>query len=180
MKPLTTKGITLIEMVVIIVVMGLAIPALMTMWANVAWKSSCSEALANAFFYAQELMEVIKSKRFDEKTIAPYTNSNNFGVDTDENSNNNATFDDVDDFVGATDTWVTTPANKYSRFVNVSYVFLNSTNSWQLCSLPVNCTTAVTDCSSCDQCCYKRIAVEVSHQGNLVNNLSLTTIVAAN
>ncbi|MFH0853353.1 MAG: hypothetical protein V1853_03010 [bacterium] len=167
-------------MVAIIVVMSLAIPTMLTMWANVAWKSSSSEALADAFFYAQELMEVIKSKRFDEKTIAPYyTNSNNFGVDPDENSNNNATFDDVDDFVNATDSWVTTPATKYIRFANVSYVFLNSTNSWQPCPLPVICT-AVTDCSSCDQCCYKRVAVGVSHQGNLVNNLTLTTIVSGN
>jgi len=178
-KPLATKGITLMEMVVIIVVVGLAIPALMTSWANVAWKSGRSEALADANFFTQELMEAIKSKSFDERSAAPYTNSNNLGADSGESSANNATFDDIDDFIGATDPWVTTPAPKYIRFANISYVFLNSTNSWQSCPLPVTCGN-ITNCTNCNECCYKSVTVGVSRQDNFTSNATLTTIIAAN
>jgi Tfp pilus assembly protein PilE len=178
-KLLKNKGITLIEMIAIIVVVGLAIPVLMTSWADVAWKSGRSEALADANFFTQELMEAIKSKRFDEKNATPYTNSNNLGVDSGESSTNNATFDDVDDFINATDSWVTSPAAGYSRWVNVNYVFLNSINSWQSCALPVTCGS-ITNCTNCTECCYKSVTTSVSRQDNFISNATLTMIIAAN
>jgi type II secretory pathway pseudopilin PulG len=61
---LREKGLTLIEMVVIIVVIGIAIPVLMRMWSDVAIRSADSETVSDATFFAQELMEQIRSKKF--------------------------------------------------------------------------------------------------------------------
>lgn len=172
------KGLTIIELVVVIVVLGLAIPPLLTMWANVAWRSSKAEALADATFYAQELLEEVKSKNFDENeaSAAPWTSSANFGPDAGENSNNRATFDDVDDFVGCTDTTVTTPASSYSRSVAVNYVLLNAT-TWEACGA-VTCAAAST-CTNCSECCYKRITVTVSRTDSVGTSASVTALVSA-
>jgi hypothetical protein len=162
-------------MIVVIVVLGLAIPVLLSAWANVAWRASRSEAIADATFYAEELMEWVKCKRFDEKTAAPWTNPVSLGVDTGESSGNMNTFDDVDDFVNATDTRVTQSPGGYRRSVAVEYVNLN-TSVWASCGAGYNCVS-VTDCSACNQCCYKRITVTVRHNANLIGDVSLSTIV---
>lgn len=168
MRPVTSKGLTIIELVVVIVVLGLAIPPLLTSWANIGWRSARSEALADATFYAQQLLEEIKSKRFDEKTVSPWTSSGNFGYDTGENGNNKDTFNDVDDFVTAgaqscTDPLVTTPVTSYSRSVVADYVTLSGT-SW---------------ISSASTTSYKRITVSVSRSDGLAKDVNLVTIVAA-
>lgn len=177
---MTRKGITLIEMVSIIVVLSLAIPILLTTWADVAWRSSRSELVADTTFYVEHLMEEIKSKRFDENTTSPWTSSGSLGVDAGETRSNKDTFDDVDDFMttgaqSCTDTLVTNPATGYTRSVTIDYVYLNGT-TWQACNpQPPACGT-VTNCSNCNQCCYKRITVKASH--NLVKDITLVTIVS--
>lgn len=181
------KGVTLIEMVSIIVVLGLSIPVLLTMWADVAWRSSRSEVIADAIFHAQQLMEEIKSKRFDRETSSPWTDSGSLGVDTGdgENAADKDTFDDVDDFLTVatevgqtvcTDPEVTTPATSYTRLVRVEYVYLDASSDWQVCATPIICA-AETNCTNCNQCCYKRITVSVSRADNLVKDVSLLTIV---
>lgn len=181
------KGVTLIEMVSIIVVLGLSIPVLLTMWADVAWRSSRSEVIADAIFYSQQLMEEIKSKRFDRETFSPWTDSGNLGVDTGDGevAADKNTFDDVDDFltvatevgqIVCTDTSVTTPATGYIRSVKVEYGYLDASSDWQACATPITCVTE-TNCSNCNQCCYKRIIVSVSRADNLVKDVSLVTIV---
>jgi hypothetical protein len=165
-------------MIVVIVVLGTAIPVLLSVWANVAWRASRSEAIADASFYGEELMEWVKAKKFDEKTDAPWTNSAAFGVDAGESSADMDTFDDVDDFVNASDTRVTRSPGGYRRSVTVEYVYLNTApnpDAWTSCGT-VTCA-AVTDCSACTQCCYKRITVTVWHTANLIGNVTLTTIV---
>lgn len=186
------RGLTLIEMVSIIVVLGLAIPILLTMWADVAWRSSRSEVVADAIFYTQQLMEEIKSKGFDSNSSSPWTNAINIGVDSGEDRADKDTFDDVDDFVTlclpgysnhptcdktCTDTRVTVPANLYSRSVRVEYVYLDASRNWQPCATPVICI-AKTNCANCNQCCYKRIIVSVSRTDNLVKDVNLTSIVS--
>ncbi len=173
-----SKGITLVEMVVVIVVLGMAIPVLLSAWANVAWRSSRSEAIADATFYGEELMEWVKSKRFDEKTAPPWTNSASFGVDAGENSANMDTFDDVDDFVNASDTRVTQSPGGYRRSVAVEYVYLDTApnpDAWASCGA-VSCG-AITDCAACAQCCFKRVSVTIRHNANLISDVTLTTIV---
>ncbi len=167
-------GMTLIELVLVIVILGVSIPVLLRMWADVGWRASRSEIITDATFYAQQLMEEIKSKEFDENDDSPYSNSANFGPDSGESSNNALTFDDVDDFVGCADAVVTTPAAKYARSVMVDYYRLNGT-TWEACGA-VACGS-VTDCATCSQCCYKRIVVTVSRTDNLIKDVRLATLV---
>jgi MSHA pilin protein MshD len=154
------RGITLIEMVAVIVVLSLAIPALLTMWADVAWRSVRSEAIGDAAFYAQQLMEEIKSKRFDENDSSPWTS--NLGPEPGETitGTGDSSFDDVDDYNGYSDN----PAIDYSRSCTVDYVEL-SDSTWQAATSPP------TD--------FKRIRVAVWRTDNLVSDVSLVTIVSA-
>jgi hypothetical protein len=171
------------------------------MWADVAWRSSRSEVISDAIFYSQQLMEEIKSKRFDNRTSSPWTNSADLGVDTGETRSDKNTFNDVDDFKTVclpgdsgyptcdktcTDTLVTTPANRYIRSVIVEYVYLDASNDWQLCCTnppcppnppAITCASEV-DCANCNQCCHKRITVTVSRTDNLVRDINLITIVS--
>jgi type II secretory pathway pseudopilin PulG len=66
---ISQSGITLIEMIAVIVVVGLAIPAILLMWQDLSFRSGRAEVIAQATFYAQELMEEIKSKRFGYFTL---------------------------------------------------------------------------------------------------------------
>ncbi|MEK6567534.1 MAG: hypothetical protein AABZ27_02190 [Candidatus Omnitrophota bacterium] len=163
------SGLTLIEMVALIVLMGVAIPPLMTMWADTAWRSGKAESSADAGFYAQELMEEIKTKAYDEKKLddsgPPWSSSL---VAEGESYPN---FNDVDDYNNYSDA----PAPGYSRQAAVSYVWLNGAD-WTACG--AGSCAAIGDCSACDQCCYKRVTVSVSRNDNVVSNLSLTTIVS--
>jgi len=147
------KGLTLFEMVTIIVVMGLVIPVLLNMWADVARKSGRSESMAEATFYAQELMEEIKSKDFADPTQTPV-----FGPESGESGRSD--YDDVDDFNGYSDP----PASSYTRSCVVDYVELSG-STWGAATSPP------TD--------FKRITVTVSRADNLSGNVSLVTIVAA-
>ncbi len=171
------KGLTLIEMLAIIVILGLSIPVLLTMWADVAWRSARSERLADASFYAQQLMEEVKSKRFDDHSGQPWTNSASFGVDAGENSANRATFNDTDDFVGATDANITTPATGFTRSVAVDYVYMPANNTWTGCGATV--CNATTDCTLCAACCYKRIQVSVDSNIPNAGNATLATIMSS-
>ena len=161
MRQFKNGGLTIIELVVVIVVLGLAIPPLLTSWANIGWRSARSESLADATFYAQTLMEEIKSKRFDENTSSPWSSS--LGPESGENSNNKDSFDDADDFLGCADTRVTTPATSYNRFAAVGYVSLSGT-TWQDSGSVTN---------------FKRITVTVSRADGLAKDVNLVTIVAA-
>lgn len=144
-------------MVAVILVLGLTIPVLLTMWADVSWRSARSEQLADATFYAQQLMEEIKSKKFvdpeDPTNTALGPNGEIYPL-----------FDDVDDFNGCADSSVTTPASGFTRSGVVDYVTLSGT-TW----IPSGSSTP-----------YKRITVSVSRTDNLVSDVSLVTIVSSN
>lgn len=157
----SNKGLTIIELVVVIVVLGLAIPPLLTMWANVAWRSAASELLADSTFYAQQLMEEIKSKNFVDPDDP---NNTNIGINGTENSNDRTTFDDVDDFVGCTDTSVTAPDTGYTRSAAVSYVTLN-VSTWD--EVPSGTSN------------YKRITVTVSRSSGSAIPVSLTALISS-
>lgn len=159
MRSAAGKGLTIIELVVVIVVLGLAIPPLLTSWANIGWRSVRSEALADATFYAQALLEEIKSKRFDENTSSPW--SSLLGPETGESRSGSgaSAFDDVDDYNGYSDS----PATRYNRSATVDYAALSGT-TWQNSGSISN---------------FKRIAVTVSRSDGLAKDVSLVTIVAA-
>jgi type II secretory pathway pseudopilin PulG len=177
MRRLNQQGINLIELVAVLVVAGIAIPVLMTMWATISWRSVGSENVADTTFYARALMEEVKSKKFDHNTISPWTFSANLGIDTGENRADSRTFNDVDDYVNTTDSNITVPAPGYIRSAIAEYVSLNATNGWQACVLPVTCG-AVSSCTNCNECCYKRITVNVRRADRMPGELNLTAIVS--
>lgn len=148
------KGLTIIELVVVIVVLGLAIPPLLTMWANVAWRSAASEFLADSAFYAQTLMEEIKSKNFDENASSPWSAA--LGPEGGETYPN---YNDVDDFNGYTNS----PAAGYTRSAAIDYVRLSG-------------STWTTSASATD---YKRIVVTISRASGHVIPVTLTALVSA-
>lgn len=169
----------MVELVAVLVVAGIAIPVLMTMWATISWRSVGSENVADTTFYARALMEEIKSKKFDKNTTSPWTSSASLGIDAGENRADSRTFNDVDDYINTSDLNITVPAPGYVRSANVEYVFLNSVNSWQACVLPVLCGP-VSLCTNCSECCYKRITVNVRRTDRMPGELNLTAIVAGN
>jgi prepilin-type N-terminal cleavage/methylation domain-containing protein len=153
MRPVTRKGLTIIELVVVIVVLGLAIPPLLTMWADVGWRFSRSEFLADSGFYAQALMEEIKSKAFVDPNDP---NNTNLGPNAGESYPN---FNDVDDFNGYSDN----PASGYTRLVAVDYVSLSN-------------ATWINSASATD---FKRIIITVSRAIGHVIPVTLTALVSA-
>ena len=163
------KGLTLIEAVAVIVVMGLAIPVLLRLFADVSYKSARSESLSVATFYAEQLTEEIKSKRFDENSFYPWTTT--MGPDTstkgldgvnNETTSGKSNWDDVDDFNGYSDA----PAAGYSRSVVVDYLdsSISDGGTWQALSSGTSN--------------YKRVTVTVS-RGTLTGNVTLVTIISA-
>jgi type II secretory pathway pseudopilin PulG len=146
-------------MVIVIVVIGLAIPVLVRNWADVSIRSVQSEAVSDAVFYGQRLMEEIKSKLFDEVLSDPWTPESGFGakLPDDQDETGRALYDDVDDFHGFNET----AANGFKTNVSVEYA--NVTNSvWQAAG-------RITD--------YKRITVTVSWSRMKGGQAALVTIV---
>jgi type II secretory pathway pseudopilin PulG len=175
MKDAHAKGITLIEMIMVIIVLGIAIPALLRSWADVSWRSVRSEALADSTFFAQAMMEEIESKQFDENISSPW--SAPLGPEGGESreGSGNAGFDDVDDYNEYSDV----PAAGYTRCVTVDYVALSGTTWEGTCapSFPSGCAAPV--CSSSDTTAFKRIIVRVSRNDGIIRDVHLTALKGA-
>ena len=145
------SGLTLMELIVVIVVLGLAIPGMMTNLANITVRSIRSEAVSDGDFLAEQLMEEIVSKKY----VDPQELKNTaIGPNTGEIYPN---FDDVDDY------------NNYSRSVppytvsaNVTYATYNGT-AWVQSATPTD---------------FKQVAVRVTRPNNLLNT-TLTTVVTS-
>lgn len=144
------RGITLIEMVAVIVVAGVAIPALFALWADVTMSSVRSSALADAAFEAASRMEEIKSKRFSEDD-----SSTGLGPETGESY---ATFDDVDDFDG----FSLARGNSLSGSVDVSYAALSGA-SWTVSAVPTD---------------FKLVTVSMSHSSGTTGSITMSTIIS--
>ena len=63
---LSKKGITLIELIVVILILTIGISAMLGLLGETVRRVNVAEEIAIATFYAQEKMEEIKSKDFDE------------------------------------------------------------------------------------------------------------------
>ncbi|MFC1592391.1 type II secretion system protein [Candidatus Omnitrophota bacterium] len=101
------RGVTMVELVTVIVVIGLAIPTLLLMWQNLAYRAGRTEAMVQAGFYAQELMEEIRAQDFD-------------GVDS---------FDGYSDFCDNQGTCDSSSGRPFQRSVSVGYAELSG-NVW--------------------------------------------------
>ncbi len=160
------KNITLIELVVVLIIFALAIPVLMSLFTQTNLNVVDSEAIATATFYAEELMEEICLKRFDENESSPWSSSlgpdtSTLGIDgvTQENNTDHNNWDDVDDYNGYSDN----PYTTYIRTVKVEYMELNG-SSWQT-------ATTSTD--------YKKVTVSVSRSDSNFGPLRIVMLVSS-
>jgi MSHA pilin protein MshD len=89
------RGLTLIESIAAIVVLGISIPPFLALFREVATKSTKDTNQAVAIQYANSLMEEIVSKAFEDPNLA----AGSFGTEEGTRS----AYDDVDDFNGLSD-----------------------------------------------------------------------------
>ncbi len=152
-------GVTLIEMVLVILVLGITVPPLLNVFSHISVNAVRSEAITQATYLAQELMEEIKSKKFDENSISPW--SNPLGPETGESR---LIWDDVDDFDGYTESSIS-GFEGYSRSVTVVYV---DPDTYDL-------DTSRPDTEN--NLNYKKVVISVSRSDGLVSDLELVTII---
>ncbi len=167
------RGFSLVEVVIVIVVLAIAVPSLLLRIWQGTRASANGEFTTIGNHLAEDLMEEIMEKRWDENTAAgggtipngSKTAPANFGTAEGETR---ATFDDVDDYHGLSETppndatnTAMTGYNDFTRTVAVVYVDTSDLN------------TAVVSTPRPD---YKRIAVTVSwtaHDGGSVQLVTL-------
>jgi MSHA pilin protein MshD len=119
-RPLRTlsnqRGLTLMEMVVVILVLGIAMPPLITMMGRVMEENLDVRSIQTASVFGRDLLEEVISKSYDERNNSPW--SNPLGPD---GSETRATYDDVDDYDGFVENPIAGTTNFSSR-VTVYYV----------------------------------------------------------
>jgi prepilin-type N-terminal cleavage/methylation domain-containing protein len=143
------SGLTLMELIVVIVVLGLAIPGMMTNLASITVRSVRSESVSDGDFLAGQLMEEIVSKRFVD-----FQEPRNTAIGP-NNGETYPNFDDVDDFNG-----YSRSVAPYTVSANVTYASYNGT-AW------VNSTTPTE---------FKQITVRATRPNNLLNTTLVTVV----
>lgn len=146
------KSITLIELIVVIVVLGVGISSLMGMFVEANFNTLDTQALVDSTFYAEELMEQIRSKQFEDPDQTPV-----FGPESGESTADD--YDDIDDYESYSDTIAV-----YNRWVDVEYVELDVADSWQSAGSPP------TD--------YKKITIEVKRGYDSATFASLVLVMS--
>ena len=161
------NGMTLVEVLLTIVLLGIAIPPLLMVFAENAVTAAKAAKLPTANVLANGLMEEIRSRKFDELSakIASGNWSGVMGVDAGESAGNKTTFDDVDDFNGWAQSF--TGFTDYTASVTVRYVSGSDLNT------PLTIPSPMTNNWTPS---YKRIQVTVSNTA-IAASITLTTVV---
>lgn len=163
------QGFSLIELIIAIVVLGFVLSAMVKSFMDLSVMRVGPEYRHTQTMVGQELMEEIKSKRFDELSFKD-ANDNwswTLGTDSGEVSTDKSTFDDVDDFDGWNEA-MSTPYSGFTRTVDVSYVSQADLNT------PLAIPGSVTSSWTPE---YKRIQITVSN--NAVADLVIVSIVSS-
>lgn len=155
------KTMTLIELVMVIAVFAVAITPILLLMSSLNQQVVQARLMNSAIVLGRDILEEILSKRYDERTIPPYTSwSSHLGPDSGESRNN---YDDVDDFDGLSEGSVSGYPG-FSRRITVCYVD------------PDN-----KDLDTCrrdsQQTNYKRVDVTVHH--NLLGDVRFAVIVSS-
>lgn len=158
------RGISLVEIVVVIAVLGVAIPPLTNLYTQVAHAGVDEEHQRAALELAENLMEEIGSKAYEDPDEA----SGSFG--TEEGSR--AAWDDVDDYDGLSNA---PPLTIDGTALNDLAGLTRSVVVENVSSLDVDAATPETDGSTS----MKRIRVVVSWTGGRGGELVLTTLRAS-
>jgi len=135
----------LIEAAVAYAILTLGIAVIIPIFQLATTANERSQETLKAAELAEELMEEVKLRRWDESSAGGGVPTGNpsisLGVDSGENSADKTTFDDVDDFNGWTEPVPKDPLNHaipglagYSRTVTVQYV----TSSLAASATPTN------------------------------------------
>lgn len=143
--PQGQRGFTIIEMIIVIIVLGIALPPLLFTVGETLEDNVKVRTIQTATVLGRSLQEEILSKRYDENTASPW--SNPLGPNGGETR---ATYDDVDDFDGFTENPIS-GFTGYSSSVTVSYVDPDTTGLDTLLSDSNNTLD------------YKRIDVTITH-----------------
>ncbi len=161
-------GFSYIEVLMAVMILALALIPLLSQFYIGFQGNINAETVTQATDLADELMEEIKGKRFDENKFPDEpVSAGSLGDDFGEDSNNRSTFDDIDDY----NNWSKNPPQEldgtvlsdfkdFTRSVIVEYVRINS-NTWEATS---------------SRTYYKRIIVRVTHPK--LNDKTLETIVS--
>lgn len=149
-----SRGFTLIEIIMIIVIVAIAIPTLLIVLGQGAKQGVNAELEIKATNVAQAMMEEIRSKRWGAYTSPP---GPEVGESRTACTGTPNTFDDVDDYNGYSET-CTWGGPDYTTDVVVCYVDVADLN---------NCVAGPTD--------YKRIEVTVSNPN--IGPVKLVTVV---
>ncbi len=160
------RGFTLVEIVLALLILAISFPPLMRLFAEVTVSGIQTESLSVAGGLAQEVMEEIRSRKFDELEAKDSQGNWSTTLATDAGEPSVADFDDVDDFNG----WQTNFAPNFSDYtatVAVDYVASNNLNTALTIPTPVppNWTPS-----------YKRVQVTVSHL-SLAAPLTFVTVI---
>ncbi|MGH7380606.1 MAG: hypothetical protein ACREKR_00040 [Candidatus Methylomirabilales bacterium] len=140
------RGVTLIDLILVIIIVAIAIPPMVGVFITSTRNSTFGVTMARANHLASNLMEEIRSKRWDETAGAA---SATLGPD----SETRATYDDVDDFHGLNET-----PPKDSQGVTMS----GSTGFGQQVSVCYVAGTALDTCLGSGTSNYKKITVTVT------------------
>jgi MSHA pilin protein MshD len=157
----STKGMTLIETVTAVIVLGTAIPSLTNLFTEVSSHRVDHAYQEMAVIYADSLLEEIVSKSFEDPDLA----TGSFG--TEELSRKD--FDDLDDFDGLSNSppqrFDGTPINQYSGFTRSTVVDNVTAIDPDPVSAAADGTTE-----------FKRIAVTVTWTGGRGGEITLSTL----
>ncbi len=143
--PQGLRGFTIIELIIVIVVLGIALPPLLFTVSDTLEDNVKVRTIQTASVLGRSLLEEILSKRYDENTSSPW--SNPLGPNGGETR---ATYDDIDDFDGFTENPIS-GFTGYSSSVTVYYVNPDT----------AGLDTAQPDSSNTLD--YKRIDVTITH-----------------
>jgi prepilin-type N-terminal cleavage/methylation domain-containing protein len=155
------RGFSLIEIVISMLVLTVVFGGVLSLMMNFSVKNVLEQNRRTAAMAAKELMEEIKSKKFDTLSNQdPITGWSALGVDAGETAGTKSTFNDVDDYNGLSES-LASPFVGFTRSTTVSYVS----------SAAINTATAsrLND--------YKKVTVSVSFGGTTY--ATLVTVVSS-
>ncbi len=167
---LQEQGTSLIEMTLVVVLLGVTLLSLLKLFSDISLLNVNPDYRLTGVMLAQDLMEEIKSKNFDEKEAktADGNWSTAMGPDAGESTaGNRSTLDDVDDYNGFSEN-MASPYSGFTRSVTVSYVNAGALNTPLVIpqSVPNNWTPE-----------YKRVQVTATQGG--VQRAQLVSVVGA-
>lgn len=155
MTAVRRRGFSYLEIIMGVVILGFVLVPLLSQFYIGFQATRTADAVSQATFLAEDIMEEIKSKRFDEHQFPDASTPRaQFGPDSGESASDRRTFDDIDDF----NNWTSSPPRAangtiltdftgFTCSVQVEYMALGAGNIWQV-------TTSTT--------LYKRVSVTVT------------------